>query len=389
MAKFKRRQVLLAAMTTGVAATLTTESLRNRARQQQQAELEVLAETQRNSDNLLQQAFQQDAATIKQVREITAALRLTPPNRPYSREISKLLIQCNKIASQQYLKGKIDPSYDGTIQSLPAYSPQLDRYRQVAAFKGVEAEVNETVEVEIPVAGSAMDPVQQKADQAKETIQDTVKKAVDLRRRIPVYFGFVLSSDTDTIMLFRGTQRNAEWIDNLLAFQQDYRVPDAKQYYGKTHEGFAAAYQQILDPLPANVARQLNPDLPCYISGHSLGGALSTLAAIDIALNAPQLRSQLQLYTYASPRVGDPTFAAAHSQLIPNSYRVVNLADVIPLVPPTKLQGIYAHIGQEWAFLSQNGDVLPNHVVDTYRTAIDRELESDTANTYLNVLYGS
>lgn len=389
MAKFKRRQVLLAAMTTGVAATLTTEYLRDRAQRQQQAELAALAETQRNADSLLQQAFQQDAATIKQGRQIMAALRLTPPNRPYSREMSKLLIQCNKLASQQYLKGKIDPNYDGTIQSLPAYSTQLDRYRQVTAFRGVEAEINETVDVEVPAADSPTDPVQQQADQTKDTIQDTVKKAIDLRRKIPVYFGFVLNSDTDTIMLFRGTQRTAEWIDNLLAFQEDYRVPDAKQYYGKTHEGFADAYQQILDPLPTNIAKQLNLALPCYISGHSLGGALSTLAAIDIALNVPQLRSQLQLYTYASPRVGDPTFAAAHSQLVPNSYRIVNLADMIPLVPPTKLQGIYAHIGQEWAFLSQNGDVLPNHVVDTYRTAIDRELESHTANTYLNVLYGS
>lgn len=35
---------------------------------------------------------------------------------------------------------------------------------------------------------------------------------------------------------------------------------------------------------------------------------------------------------------------------------------------------------------SQNGDVLPNHVVDTYRNAIDRDWESHTANTYLNVL---
>jgi len=196
----------------------------------------------------------------------------------------------------------------------------------------------------------------------------------------------VLSSATDNLILFRGTQRIEEWLDNLLALQQNYQANDAKQPYGKIHAGFADVYQQILAPLPPDIAKQLNPTVPCYISGHSLGAALATFAAIDIALKVPKLQSQLQLYTYASPRVGDPTFAKAHSQLIPNSYRVVNLADIIPLVPPTKLSGTYVHVGQEWAFLSQNGDALPNHVIDTYLKAIDRGLESHMAKTYLNVL---
>jgi triacylglycerol lipase len=47
---------------------------------------------------------------------------------------------------------------------------------------------------------------------------------------------------------------------------------------------------------------------------------------------------------------------------------------------------MYVHVRQEWTFLSQNGDVLPNHVVDTYGNAIDRELESHTAKTYLNLV---
>lgn len=388
MVKFKRRQILLAAVTTGAATSIAADYWRNRLDSQQQAELEAMAEAQRSPDSLLQQAFQQDIATINKARQIRADLRLTPPAIPYNRNISKLLIQCNKLATQQYLKGKIDPGYDGTITSLPAYSSALDRYQQVAAFKGMEEEIKEIVNVNVPTSGSdtMRDPVQQQADQTQDTLQNTVREAVSLKRKIPVYFGFVLTSDTNHLILFRGTQRRIDWFDDLLAIQKDYRVPNAKQYYGKTHEGFVDAYSGILDPLPTNVAKQLNLAVPCYISGHSLGAALATLAAIDIALNAPELRSQLQLYTYASPRVGDPTFAQSHSQLVPNSYRIVNLADVVPLVPPTQLHGIYTHIGQQWSFLSQNSDVLPNHVVDTYRTAIDRELESNTADTFLNVL---
>lgn len=385
MVRFNRRQILLAAVTTGVAASISTDYLRSRANRQRQAELDALAEAQRNPEELLQQAFQQDVTSIHELRQVAADLRLTAPTVPYDREISKLLIQCNKLASQQYLKGKIDSNYDGTVTSLPAYQPNLDRFKQVAAFKGLEENIEETVDIDVPSATSVPDPVQQQAAQAERTIQRQVREAVKLTRKIPVYFGFVLSSDTANVILFRGTQRVEEWIDNLLAIQKDYQVTDAKQPYGKTHEGFADAYQQILDPLPPDIAKRLNPSVPCYISGHSLGGAMATFAAIDIALKVPALRSQLQLYTYASPRVGDAVFAKAHSQLIPNSYRVVNLADVIPLVPPTQLRGTYVHIGQEWSFLSQNGDVLPNHVIDTYLRAIHRKLESRTATTYLNL----
>ena len=86
---------------------------------------------------------------------------------------------------------------------------------------------------------------------------------------------------------------------------------------------------------------QLNPTIPCYITGHSLGGAIATLAALEIAINIPQIREQLQLYTYGSPRIGDRNFAQAHSQLIPNSYRIVNLSDSVPLVPPIKIENYY------------------------------------------------
>lgn len=392
MGKFKRRQVLLAALTTGVAASMTDDYWRSQSDRQRQAELEALAEAQRNPEKLLQQAFQQDVASIREIRQITSSTQLTPPTLPYSREISQLLIQCNKLASQQYLKGKVDATYDGSLPSLPAYGPNLDRYQQIAAFRGVEAEIDETVDVNVPAAdvvssNFATDAVQHQADQTEQNIQDTIREAVTLRRKIPVYYGFVLTSETDNLILFRGTQRISEWIDNLIALQQDYQGPDAKQPYGKTHQGFANVYRQILSPLPPDIAKKLNPAVPCYISGHSLGAALATFAAIDIALKVPKIRPQLQLYTYASPRVGDAVFAKAHSQLVPNSFRVVNLGDMIPLVPPTQLNGVYVHIGQEWSFLSQNGDVLPNHVIDTYASAINRKLENHQSETYLNLLY--
>jgi predicted lipase len=232
--------------------------------------------------------------------------------------------------------------------------------------------------------------VEQQFNVAEDALRDTVKEMIQVQRRVPVFYGAVLTSKTGNILMFRGTQQNAEWIRNFLAVQEPYRDAATGKTYGQVHSGFLDIYSNlILEPRPHKIAEQLDPTVPCYIAGHSLGGALAILAAIDIALKVPKLRPNLRLYTYGSPRVGDKIFAEAHSQLIPNSYRVANQADTITLVPPTnQMGGVFIHIGEEWAFLSQNQDVMPNHIVDTYRVAIDREQETRSIKSWHQIHKG-
>ena len=381
---FNRRQLLLGGVVAGITATAAIDY---RTRQQQK-QLEVLAEEQipQDQESLLEAAFQADAEKIYRGQKIIASLKLTPPNIPYNHELSKLLIRCSKIATQQYLTGKTIPAYDGAIEELSAYTPSFKTYNQIASFQGKEAEISQTVAVNLPTKdqSNSSDPLQQNLDTAEEEVGQAIQEMVKLTKEIPVYLGFVLSSPENNIIVFRGTQTRVEWINNLKAVQKDFTDPISGQYFGKIHDGFIKNYLRIVQPLPREVAQTIDPNIPCYITGHSLGASLAILAALDIALNVPQLREQIQLYTYASPRVGDPTFATVHAKQVPNSYRVVNLADVIPLMPPTQAVGTYVHVGQEWSFLSQNGDFMPNHVVDTYQAAIDREVETDSTRSYPN-----
>ncbi len=377
---FGRRQILLAGLTFGVAATGT----RNYQRLIKQRKLEALAreKSQKNLPSVLKETFEADTKKINQTIEIQASLKLTPPKVPYERGISKLLIQCSKLGTQQYLTGKVDPSFNGSIKSLPAYTLQLDGYTQIASLKGLEdARTSETVEVDVPdpSKGSAtQDPVENNLDAAQSVIGNTVKQTVKIKQLIPVYFGFVLTSKTANIIIFRGTQRTTEWIGDILLFQKSYKG----FANSKIHSGFANIYNNLTQQT-REIASQLNPSLPCYISGHSLGSALATLAALDLALSVPKLKEQIRLYTYAGPRVGNPNFAKIHSQMVPNSYRIFNLADSIPLSPPTIFRhDVYVHVGQPWSFLTQYGDVLPNHAVDTYRAAINSEVETNKARTY-------
>lgn len=68
-------------------------------------------------------------------------------------------------------------------------------------------------------------------------------------------------------------------------------------------------------------------DLPLYICGHSLGGALAVVAtwALESRYNAA-------CYTYGAPRVGNSEFAERFKTPI---YRVVNGADPVPFIPPS------------------------------------------------------
>lgn len=388
MVKLNRRQLLLTGLTTGVVTSLTTDHLRRQSARNRAAALEAIAAAQIDTDSLLEAAFQQDVASLDELQTIRASVQPAVPTVPYSREISKLLILCNKLSTQQYIKGKLEPDYDGSIQSLPLYSDRLSRYTQVASFRGSEAQEVENVEITRPAnvpLREAQEQLANNLDEAEASIQDTIQEVVKLRRTIPVYYGFALESDDHSLVLFRGTQRRNEWIGNILALHEDYVNTTTTAFQGQVHTGFYDLYHSLTDPLPVDVMRRLNPSKPCYVSGHSLGGAIAILATLDAALNIPQLRPQLQLYAYANPRVGDVKFVNAYHQLIPNSFRVVNLADVVPLVPPTKLNGEFAHVGQKWAFLSQQDDMLPNHVVDTYRLAIDQEAEQQTAESYPNL----
>lgn len=250
-------------------------------------------------------------------------------------------------------------------------------------MKGLEdARSSETIEVDVPATThsppATSDPVENNLDTASGAIGQTVKQAVKLKQLIPVYFGFVLTSKAASIIIFRGTQRTTEWIGDILLFQKNYEG----FANSKIHSGFANIYKDLAQQT-REIANQLNPSVLCYVSGHSLGSALATLAAVDLALKVPKLKEQIRLYTYAGPRVGNSNFAQMHSQIVPNSYRIFNLADSIPLSPPTIFrQDVYSHVGQAWSFLTQYGDVLPNHAVDTYRAAINKEVETNKARTY-------
>ena len=115
----------------------------------------------------------------------------------------------------------------------------------------------------------------------------------------------------------------------------------------RVHKGFFSAYKRIMFAIVSAVSELFaSGDFDTLlVTGHSLGGALAMLAALDIVRScAPVLdRSQVAVYTFGSPKVGNRRFRDWFDRNVPNCFRVVNAGDRVAQMPP-ELFG-YKHAG--------------------------------------------
>jgi triacylglycerol lipase len=147
--------------------------------------------------------------------------------------------------------------------------------------------------------------------------------------------GMVLSNDAAMVVVFRGTRVQVHSLmdkaEIVLYNQSDLRT-DSRFFFraakvgGQVHSGFADAFAQVSGRLDAILARRM-PHQRLWLTGHSLGGALATLAAAHIGSEAIH-----GLYTFGAPRVGDAAFTA----FLPGKchVRFVHRDDWVPQIPP-------------------------------------------------------
>jgi hypothetical protein len=106
---------------------------------------------------------------------------------------------------------------------------------------------------------------------------------------------------------------------------------------GAVHLGFWKALMSLWVPVLAEIRRQATrPDgslRPIYLTGHSKGGALACLAAMQL-VRVENLRPA-GVITFASPHAGDEDFATAYDAAGISSLRYEFQDDVVPHVPPS------------------------------------------------------
>jgi pimeloyl-ACP methyl ester carboxylesterase len=141
---------------------------------------------------------------------------------------------------------------------------------------------------------------------------------------------YVASNAAYAIVAFRGTESRPRAGENPYGqFMSDW-VTDfdirmiPTPHGGRIHQGFDRALNEIWDELEEYLSQLTSAGCALWITGHSLGGALATLAAARI----PRL---IGVHTFGAPRVGDKTFAERFDKPL---YRWVNNNDVVPHLPP-------------------------------------------------------
>jgi len=92
----------------------------------------------------------------------------------------------------------------------------------------------------------------------------------------------------------------------------------------------------LLYPCVKNSLEEKMKAYPGYtvaVTGHSLGGALASLAALALVQDKLVPSHRVFLYNFGSPRVGDKLYANNHDRLVPNSFRVVHYKDIVAHIP--------------------------------------------------------
>lgn len=149
---------------------------------------------------------------------------------------------------------------------------------------------------------------------------------------------FVVSNREFAILAFRGTEigKREESLDIWaivadLTADVDARLAEWPQG-GKVHQGFKEALEEVWDDICPYMENLADRGCKIWVTGHSLGAALATLAA-------HRFEAVQGLYTFGSPRVGDSEFQRRFRL---RAFRIVNGSDIFSNVPPA---GMYRHVG--------------------------------------------
>ncbi|NOR58265.1 MAG: lipase family protein [Sulfurimonas sp.] len=132
----------------------------------------------------------------------------------------------------------------------------------------------------------------------------------------------LVSSDKFYVLAFRGTEPTS-----VADIKSDLNASTMQcESGGKIHTGFNDAFAHVHIEIQECID-SLADEKPLFITGHSLGAALATVATKMLTYQKPGIAG---CYTYGSPRVGDEEWMQSIKTPV---YRLVNSADPVTMLP--------------------------------------------------------
>lgn len=149
------------------------------------------------------------------------------------------------------------------------------------------------------------------------------------------------------VLSFRGTESN---MGDKLA---DGNIGLKGSYNGQpVHAGFVNLFNTIRPQLVKLFSNAKAPKL-VHCVGHSLGGAIASLAADWIKA---RYKYRVHLYTFGAPKVGLKSYSLRR---VDKSYRCTHGADPVPMIPLWP----FVHAGNEYRLDGSNGVYFFTHTL--------------------------
>lgn len=172
--------------------------------------------------------------------------------------------------------------------------------------------------------------------------------------------GFVATDTTNQLIVlsFRGSRSVRNWITNVQFPDVTTTICSNCNASTGFWNSWLEAQSKVLNAV--NSARAQYPNYKVVSTGHSLGGALATIAAG--VLRSRGIRTDL--YTYGAPKVGLSGLAQyLTSTSLGETFRVTHKDDPVPRLPPALLG--YRHPSPEYYITS--GNTAPPTTADINR----------------------
>lgn len=192
-----------------------------------------------------------------------------------------------------------------------------------------------------------------------------------------VVIEYTMPEGVTSFVILRGTQTTCEWNEDAkLSLVAPAWLPSTSgvqvhkgfnEIYTTSTQGYAALRDQIFSYLQTCTSTNI------ILSGHSLGGGVTYLAAADSAQNYPNLRAKMKFQSVAGPYSGNSQFVDLIMRGSPSStysgvFAVINNADG---VPTTKPNNSWVRVPYQLFCFDLPGTSSP-HYPETYRAGLEQ-----------------
>ena len=164
------------------------------------------------------------------------------------------------------------------------------------------------------------------------SIQSVVTRNCDMLDSACTGYVAVSKKEEAIVVAFRGST-DIEQV--FIEFIEGVASPKTPFLDGEVQIYWKRAFDKLWESMETKVKslRAKYPDYQIWVTGHSLGGAIASLASTWLAYENVAPRKDIILYTFGMPRVGNYDYALQHDRLVNNSWRVVNYNDLVPHFP--------------------------------------------------------